>query len=142
MTLRRSAAKQVAKKKPAVARSVRRPATPAARKPKQSEPAPMPEAYTLRMRKLSRGQVNQLARELLNAMSRTKSVMLLKERDAVLQAISAALADEFKREEEREDNVRRRLATMQKPPSTGSRDYEDLFEKLMEEEYVREGLDS
>lgn len=141
MTLRRSAAKPVAKKKPAVARPARRPPTPAAR-PKRSEPAPMPEAYTLRMRKLSRGQVNQLARELLNAMSRTKSVMLLKERDAVLQAISAALADEFKREEEREDNVRRRLATMQKPPAAGSRDYEDLFEKLMEEEYVREGLDT
>ena len=94
------------------------------------------------MRKLSRGQVNQLARELLNAMGRTRSVTLLKERDAVLQAIAAALADEFKREEEREDNVRRRLATMHRPPATGSRDYEELFEKLMEEEYVREGLDS
>jgi len=75
-------------------------------------------------------------------MGRTRSVTLLKDRDAVLQAIAAALADEFKREEEREDNVRRRLAMMPKPPSPGSREYEETFEKLIEEEYVREGLDS
>ncbi len=94
------------------------------------------------MRKFSREQVNQLARELLGAMQRTRSITLLKDREAVLQAISAALSEEFKREQEREENVRRRIATMAKPPSRTSRDYEDLFMKLMEEEYLREGLDT
>ncbi len=62
------------------------------------------------MRRFSREHVNQLARDLLSAMSRIESVVLLKDRDAVLQAIAGSLADELRREEEREENVRRRMA--------------------------------
>lgn len=94
------------------------------------------------MHKISRERVNQLARELLEAMTKTKSVILLKERDVVRQSIAHALADELKREEEREENVRRRIATMKKGPQPGSREYEQLFLKMMEEEYLREGLDT
>jgi len=94
------------------------------------------------MHKISRERVTQLARELLEAMTRTKSVMLLKDREVVRQSIAHALADELKREEEREDNVRRRLASMKKGPLPGTREYETLFRKLMEEEYLREGLDT
>ena len=94
------------------------------------------------MHKISRERVNQLARELLDAMTRTKSVILLKDREVVRQSIAHALADELKREEEREDNVKRRLATMKKGPALGSREYEQLFRKMMEEEYLREGLDT
>jgi hypothetical protein len=94
------------------------------------------------MRKISRERVVQLARDLLDAMVRMKSVTLLKDRDVVRQSIAHALADEFKREEEREENVRRRISAMRKPPSRTSREYEDLFRSLMEEEYLREGLDS
>ncbi len=53
------------------------------------------------MHKLSRERINQLARELLDAMTRTKSVALLKDRDVVRQSIAHALADELKREEAR-----------------------------------------
>jgi hypothetical protein len=94
------------------------------------------------MHRLSRERVNQVARELLDAMTKTKSVILLKDREVVRQSIAHALGDELKREEEREDNVRRRLATMKKGPERGSREYEQLFRKMMEEEYLREGLDS
>ena len=94
------------------------------------------------MHKLSRDRVNQLARDLLDAMVKAHSVVLLKDREVVRQSIAHALADELKREEEREDNVRRKLATVKKPPVPGSRDWEVLFRKLMEEEYLREGLDS
>lgn len=94
------------------------------------------------MHRMSRERVNQLARDLLEAMTRTHSVVLLKERDVVRQSIAHALADEFKREEEREDNVRRKLAVLKTPPVPGSREWEQLFRKLMEEEYLREGLDS
>ncbi|HKO00872.1 MAG TPA: DUF507 family protein [Thermoanaerobaculia bacterium] len=94
------------------------------------------------MHKLSRERVNQLARDLLESMTRSKAVVLLKDREVVRQSIAHALADELKREEEREENVRRKLATMKKPPVVGSREWEFLFRKLMEEEYVREGLDS
>lgn len=94
------------------------------------------------MHKISRERVNQLARDLLEAMTRTKAVSLLKDREMVRQSIAHALADELKREEEREENVRRRIATIKKGPAEGSRDYEQLFRKFMEEEYVREGLDT
>jgi hypothetical protein len=94
------------------------------------------------MRKISRERVVQLARDLLDAMVRMKSVTLLKDREVVRQSIAHALADEFKREEEREENVRRRISSMRRPPSRTSREYEELFRSLMEEEYLREGLDS
>jgi hypothetical protein len=94
------------------------------------------------MHKISRERVNQLARDLLEAMTRTRSVTLLKDRDAVRQSIALALADELKREEEREENVRRRIALLRDSPPARSREYEQLFRKLMEEEYVREGLES
>jgi len=55
------------------------------------------------MHKISRERVTQLARDLLEAMTRTKAVMLLKEREVVRQSIAHALADELKREEEREE---------------------------------------
>ena len=94
------------------------------------------------MHKMSRERVNQLARDLLDSMTRTHSVILLKDREVVRQSIAHALADEFKREEEREDNVRKRLSSMRKGPVAGSREWEQLFRKLMEEEYLREGLDT
>lgn len=94
------------------------------------------------MVKISRERVTQLARELLDAMTRANSVTLLKEREVVRQSIAHALADELKREEEREDNVRRRIAMMKKPPASGSTEYDDLFHQWMEEEYLREGLDT
>jgi hypothetical protein len=94
------------------------------------------------MHKLSRERVNQLARDLLDAMTRSQAVTLLKDREVVRQSIAHALADEFKREEEREDNVRRKLAVLKKAPTPGTREWEQLFRNLMEEEYLREGLDS
>lgn len=94
------------------------------------------------MHKISRERVTQLARDLLEAMTRTRAVTLLKEREVVRQSIAHALADELKREEDREENVRRRIATMKKPPALRAREYEMLFRQLMEEEYLREGLDN
>ena len=96
----------------------------------------------LGIRKMSRERVALLARQMLDAMVRTRSITFLKDREVVKQSIAHALADEFKREEEREENVRRRISALRKPPARTSREYEELFRKLMEEEYVREGLDS
>lgn len=94
------------------------------------------------MRTVSRERTNRLARELLENLLRGRSVTLLKDRDVVRQSIVQALSDEFKREEEREETVRRRMASVRKGPPSGSREWEQLFRKLMEEEYVREGVES
>ncbi len=90
------------------------------------------------MAKLSRESVEKLARDLVDAMSRSKAVMFLKDREAVRQAIAHALADELRREDEREDNVRKRIAAMRKAPPRGSTEWEQLFRSLMNEEYVRD----
>src|SRR5436305_6870885 len=92
------------------------------------------------MHTMSRERITQLARDLLEAMTRTKAVTLLKDREVVRQAIAHALADELKRAEEREENVRRRIALMRKSPPLRSREYQQLFQQLMEEEYLREGV--
>jgi hypothetical protein len=94
------------------------------------------------MRSVSRERVNRLARELLDALLRGRTVTLLKDREVVRQAIAHALGDELKREEEREEIVNRRIAAIRKGPSHGTREWEQLFRKFMEEEYVREGLES
>lgn len=90
------------------------------------------------MVKLSRERVEKLARDLVDAMSRSRAVMFLKDRDAVRQAIAYALADEIRREEEREETVRKRIAAMRKAPPRGSAEWEKLFRSLMNEEYVRD----
>jgi hypothetical protein len=90
------------------------------------------------MVKLSRERVEKLARDLVDVMSRSRAVMLLKDREAVRQAIAHALADEMRREAEREETVRKRIASMRKAPPRGSDEWEQLFLSLMNEEYVRD----
>ena len=90
------------------------------------------------MVKLSRERVEKLARDLVEAMSRSRTVVFLKDRDAVRQAIAYALADELRREEEREETVRKRMSSMRKAPPRGSAEWEQLFRSLMNEEYLRD----
>jgi hypothetical protein len=92
------------------------------------------------MNRFSRERVNHLARLALEEMSRTRAVILLKDREIVRQALVHALADELKHEEEREERVRFRLSSIKGGPSPQSREYEALFRQMMEEEYHREGL--
>jgi hypothetical protein len=89
----------------------------------------------------SRERIQQLARELLDALSRSRAVTFLKDRDAVLQAIVHALTDELRREEERGDAARRRIGMLRNPPPKGTPEYETLLLKLVEEEYLREGVE-
>ena len=90
------------------------------------------------MMKLSRERVEKLARDVVDAMSRSRAVVFLKDRESVRQAIAHALADELRREEEREETVRKRIASMRKAPPRGSAEWETLFRSLMNEEYVRD----
>ena len=93
------------------------------------------------MVRMSRERVERLARDLFDAMTRSSAVTLLKDREVVRQSIIQTLAEEFRREEEREETVRKRIAASRKPPAKKSAEWQELFRKLMEEEYLREGLD-
>ncbi|HEX8173236.1 MAG TPA: DUF507 family protein [Thermoanaerobaculia bacterium] len=90
----------------------------------------------------SRERLNQLARELLDALVRSRALVLLKDREAVRQALATALADELRREEEREESARRRISGMRNAPRRGTPEWQELMRKLVEEEYLREGLDT
>jgi hypothetical protein len=90
----------------------------------------------------SRERISQLARDLLEGMTRSRAVTLLKDREVVRQAIAHALADELKREEEREESVLKRLSQTRGIPKRGTPEWEQLFRQLMEEEYLRDGLDT
>jgi hypothetical protein len=90
----------------------------------------------------SRDRLNQLGRDLVDALSRSRAVVLLKDREAVELAVSQALADELRREEERESTARKRISAMQRAPRPNTREWEELFRKFVEEEYLREGLDN
>ena len=90
----------------------------------------------------SRERLTQLARDLLDAMTRSRAVTLLKDREVVRQAIAHALGEELRREEEREESVLKRIATMRPLPKKGTPEWEQLFRRLMEEEYLRDGLDT
>ncbi|HEY0159294.1 MAG TPA: DUF507 family protein [Thermoanaerobaculia bacterium] len=89
----------------------------------------------------SRERLEHLARELVETLARSKSVILLKDREAVRQAVAQALAEEMRREEQREENARRRLAAL-RAPRPHTKEWDELFLKFIEEEAMRDGLDS
>lgn len=90
----------------------------------------------------SRDRLAVLARQLVDALARSRAVVLLKDREAVRLAVTQALADELRHEEEREESARKRIAAMRPAPKPRTREWEELFQKFVEEEYLREGLDS
>ena len=90
----------------------------------------------------SRDRLNQLGRDLVDALARSRAVVLLKDREAVQQAVSQSLADELRREEEREATARKRINALHRAPRPNTREWEELFRQFVEEEYLREGLDS
>ncbi|HET7436407.1 MAG TPA: DUF507 family protein [Thermoanaerobaculia bacterium] len=96
----------------------------------------------MRMVSPSRERIARLANALLDALTRAGAITLSKNEDVVRQAVALALADELAREVEREDAVRRRLATTRGVPPPETREWEELFRKWMEEEYLRDGLES
>jgi len=90
----------------------------------------------------SRDRLAELARQIVDALGRSRAVVLLKEREVVRQAVAQVLGDELRREEEREEAARRRIAAMRRGPRPNTKEWEELFRKFVEEEYLREGLDS
>lgn len=123
--------KAAAKKEPTKSRSTK------------TATAVAPQAVeSVEMVRPSRERLSHLARELVDALARSRAVLLLKDREVIRQAVAQALAEELRREEDCQENARRRIATMRGAPKPKTREYEELFRQLMEEEYLREGLDS
>jgi hypothetical protein len=89
----------------------------------------------------SRERLDDLARELFGTLSRSRTVIFLKDSTPALQAMTQALTEELRREEERQANARRRISEMQDAPARDSKEWQDLFRRLVEDEYLRDGLE-
>lgn len=94
------------------------------------------------MPKPSRERIAQIARLLVEEMDRNDSVRLLKDREAVRQAIIHALTDELKQDDERHNHVAARIAALPGAPTPGSKEWLAVFSKFLDEEYERAGFDS
>lgn len=75
-------------------------------------------------------------------MDRNDAVRLLKDREVVRQSIIHALIEEMKQDEERHAHVRQRLLFSKPAPVPGTRDWEQAFRKLLDEEYEKQGFDT
>jgi len=93
------------------------------------------------MLKMSRDRVANLARALVEEMSRHDAIRLLKDREAVRQSIVHALLEELKHDEERAAHVLERLSLIRPSPATGSPEWVALFDRYMEEEFEKQGFD-
>jgi hypothetical protein len=90
----------------------------------------------------SRERLNELAGEIVRAVTRSRALILLKDQEAVRQSVAQALADELTRQEAREETARKRIAALERKPRPGSPEWDLLFKRFVDEEYLREGLDS
>lgn len=94
------------------------------------------------MLKPSRERIAQIARLIVDDMDRSEHVKLLKDREAIRQSVIHALVDELRQDDDRQTHVLARLAAMDGTPPRGSREYDALFRKMLDEEYERTGFDS
>ena len=90
----------------------------------------------------SRERLLRLSREIVSLFSRSRSVVLLKSRDQVEQAVSQTLSEELQRQVEREESARKRIARLRGAPKADTREWHELFRRLIEEEILRESLDT
>jgi hypothetical protein len=89
----------------------------------------------------SRERLLRLAREIVSLFARSRTVVLLKSREAVEEAVCLALSEELQRQGEREENAHRRISRLRGAPKPETREWHELFRRLIEEEILRESLD-
>lgn len=85
------------------------------------------------MLKITKERANALARAILDELSGSNTLHLLRDPDAVRQAISHALFDEFRRDQDLQIAVRDRIAAMKNGPSPNSKEWDALFRKIVDE---------
>jgi hypothetical protein len=94
------------------------------------------------MQRVSRERQTQLARAIVDEMGRDRSIRLLKDREAIRQSVLHALGEELKRDEERSSAAERRLLEADPGLEIGSPEWEELFERMLSEEYDRHATES
>lgn len=93
------------------------------------------------MNRVTRERVTQLARVLLDELQRQSSVQLLRDRETVCQAIAHALFDELRRDDDRQIAVIAKIAALPDAPLPGSKNWGQMYRKMLDEEYEKEGFD-
>ena len=93
------------------------------------------------MEKFSRERIHGLASILLDRLEGHRSIHVLRDRETLLQSLVHGLIEELKRDEERMVTVEERIAVLRGGPRRGTKDWDALFRKLLDEEYDNEGFE-
>lgn len=91
---------------------------------------------------ISKERLAYLSRLLLEQMDQQQTIHLLKDRELVRQSILHVLTEEIRQHEERQLTVREKLLAEKDTPPPGSRAWEELFQRMLEEEYERHVFES
>jgi hypothetical protein len=91
--------------------------------------------------RFSRDRAGHLANVLSDELQRQPSVRFLRDSDNVRQSILHALFEELRHDEERQAAVLQKIRELTDAPSAGTRDWDSLFRRLLDEEYERHGFD-
>jgi hypothetical protein len=91
--------------------------------------------------RFSRERATHLANLLSDELQRQPSVRLLRDADNVRQSILHALFEELRHDEERQAAVLQKIRELPDAPPPGSKDWDALFRRLLDEEYERHGFD-
>lgn len=89
----------------------------------------------------SRDRITTLARQIVDELARSSEVHLLRDRESLRQSVIQVLQEEFRRDEDRVSAVLARLDGMDGVPRRGSAEWNQLWQKLLDEEYERTRFD-
>lgn len=90
----------------------------------------------------SRERIALLARQIVDELARDENTRLLRDRDTLRQSVIQALTEELRHDELRIAAVESRLATLTDAPRRGSREWQTLWQRLLDEEYERTQFES
>jgi hypothetical protein len=94
------------------------------------------------MKKLTRESLQLMTRAITDELSRHDTVRFLRDRESVRQSILYTVADEIKHEDERIRVVRARIEALSDAPPEGSREFEELYRRFLDEERGKSGFDA
>lgn len=87
-------------------------------------------------------KLSHLSHRIFSAMIENKSVAFLETEERILREIKRAVSDELRVDDDLDRMVRKRLASYSRKIIEGSREWDILYKKTLEEEMRKRRLDS
>lgn len=90
----------------------------------------------------SRERIALLARQIVDELARDENTHLLRDRDTLRQSVIQALTEELRHDEIRVMAVEARLAALADAPRRGTKEWQALWQKMLDDEYERTRFES